>query len=93
MGVSDRQIGWSQESVLLQGVSKQLERFGTLINSVNSTVVSNSTTTVLTNSILNNTYPITNLGFRVICVYIATGPLIYTKTSTGGCSSSVTITT
>jgi len=31
MGISNKQIGWSQESILLHGVSKQLERLAGLI--------------------------------------------------------------
>lgn len=51
----------------------------------------NATTTALTLATLNSTYSTQLVGFRVICMAISGGALIYTKTGASTwCSSSVT---
>ena len=42
----------------------------------------NPTTTPLTLAMLNSGYPTVDVGFRVICMSISTGAVIYTKTAT-----------
>jgi hypothetical protein len=53
-------------------------------------IVTNTTTTALSLSTLNSTYPDSIVGFRVQCESITAGKLIYEKTSTGWVSYSVT---
>jgi hypothetical protein len=53
------------------------------------TIATNSTTTGLSLATLNSTYPTANIGFRVHCMSIVAGRLIYEKTSTGWVSYSV----
>lgn len=53
----------------------------------------NSTTTALSLSTLNSTYPDAVVGFRVFCLSITSGALIYYKTESGWVSSAVTIVT
>lgn len=53
--------------------------------------VSNSTTTALSSSTLNSTYPSAVLGFRVICEAISAGPIIYTKDASGWLSMPATV--
>ena len=54
-------------------------------------VVTNTTTTSLSLSTLNATYPNAIVGFRVHCASITAGKLIYEKISTGWVSYSVTL--
>lgn len=54
-------------------------------------VVTNTTTTALSLSTLNSTYPNAITGFRVHCASITAGKLIYEKISTGWVSYSVTL--
>jgi len=42
----------------------------------------NPTTIPLTLAMLNSGYPTVDVGFRVICMSISTGAVIYTKTAT-----------
>jgi hypothetical protein len=51
----------------------------------------NATTTALSLSTLNSTYPTAVQGFRVFALDIIAGALVYTKTATGWVSSIVTI--
>lgn len=50
---------------------------------VDNRTVINSTTTSLSKSQLNTSYPFANTGFKVQCLNIAQGALIYEKTSSG----------
>ena len=53
----------------------------------------NATTTALSLATLNSTYPGASVGFRVICMSVSGGALIYTKTgSTSWCSNTATAT-
>ena len=52
-------------------------------------VAVNATATALSAATLNSTYATARTGFRVICMSIGAGALIYTKTSTGWSSSAV----
>ncbi|WP_026729485.1 hypothetical protein [Flavobacterium denitrificans] len=54
-----------------------------LLSTANIGVVNNSTTTTLSSATLNSTYPEALIGFRVHCLLISTGSLIYEKTNTG----------
>lgn len=54
-------------------------------------VVTNTTTTALSLSALNAAYPTATIGFKVHCISITAGKLIYEKTSTGWVSYSVTL--
>lgn len=49
----------------------------------NLTAVNNPTTSALSSSTLNTTYPNAQIGFRVHCMAISNQTLIYEKTSTG----------
>lgn len=51
---------------------------------------SNPTTTPLTLAMLDSGYPNAPTGFRVICMSISAGALIYTKTALGWAKQSVT---
>jgi hypothetical protein len=50
----------------------------------------NPTVAELTAAMLNSGYPTANIGFRVICMSISTGALIYIKTASGWAKQSVT---
>ena len=50
----------------------------------------NPTTAPLTAAMLSSGYPTANIGFRVICMSISTGALIYIKTASGWAKQSVT---
>jgi hypothetical protein len=54
-------------------------------------VETNTTTTALSLSALNIAYPDAIAGFKVQCISITAGKLIYEKTSTGWVSYSVTL--
>lgn len=54
-------------------------------------VETNATTTALSLSTLNSAYPDAITGFKVHCISITAGKLIYEKTSTGWVSYSVTL--
>jgi hypothetical protein len=53
--------------------------------------VNNSTTLALTSANLNSTYPSATTGFRVYCVAIIAGAMVYEKTTTGWIGTAVTI--
>ena len=55
-----------------------------------SNIATNTTTTVLSLATLNSTYPTAIIGFRVHCISITAGKLIYERTSTGWVSYSIT---
>lgn len=55
-----------------------------------SRIVTNATTTVLSKATLDATYPSETIGFKVHALSIITGGLIYEKTSAGWCQTSVT---
>ncbi|OOV19124.1 hypothetical protein [Flavobacterium sp. LM4] len=55
-----------------------------------TSVVNNSTTTALSSSDLISSYPTANLGFRVQCLSISGGAVIYEKTSAGWFQYSIT---
>lgn len=54
-------------------------------------VVTNTTATALSLSALNIAYPDAITGFKVHCISITAGKLVYEKTSTGWVSYSVTL--
>jgi hypothetical protein len=53
----------------------------------------NTTTTALSAATLNSTYPAATLGFRVYCLQIVAGALIYEKTATGWIQNTTAIVT
>ena len=55
-----------------------------------SNIATNTTTTALSLATLNSTYPTAIIGFRVHCISITAGKLIYERTSTGWVSYSIT---
>jgi nitrogen fixation protein len=55
-----------------------------------SNIATNTTTTALSLATLNITYPTAIIGFRVHCISITAGKLIYERTSTGWVSYSIT---
>ena len=55
-----------------------------------SNIATNTTTIALSLATLNSTYPTAIIGFRVHCISITAGKLIYERTSTGWVSYSIT---
>ena len=63
----------------------------TIHSVLNLNVATNTTTTALSLSALNSAYPDAITGFKVQCISITAGKLVYEKTSTGWISYSVTL--
>lgn len=59
---------------------------------IDAKIVTNTTTIILSSATLTSTYPTATKGFKVHCLSIVSGGLIYEKTATGWCQYSVIVT-